>query len=118
VPLQVRVFSNHVGVTTIERPDQGHLYPLGEPRDTRHSQGTNLRPPAQQGVLYLKSYLFSIFAGYSEPLLGVRAALHPASTIFCFYDGALLKPSSIQNGGLIKGQKNAHHHTPIQSIYR
>ncbi len=28
--LQVRVFSNHVGVTTIERLDQGHLYPLGE----------------------------------------------------------------------------------------
>jgi hypothetical protein len=24
---------------------------------------------------------------------------------------------SIQDGGLIKGQKNAHHHTPIPSTY-
>jgi hypothetical protein len=46
--LQVRVFSNHVGVTTVKRPDQGHLYPLGEPRDTCHSRGANLRPPAPQ----------------------------------------------------------------------
>jgi hypothetical protein len=41
-------FSNHVGVTTIERPDQGHLYPLGEPCDTCHSRGANLRHPAPQ----------------------------------------------------------------------
>jgi hypothetical protein len=34
--------------SVIERPDQGHLYPLGEPRDTCHSQGANLRPPAPQ----------------------------------------------------------------------
>ena len=32
----------------IERPDQGHLYPLGEPRDTCHSRCANLRPPAPQ----------------------------------------------------------------------
>jgi hypothetical protein len=46
---QVRVFSNHVGVTTIERLDQGHLYPLGERRTNNgHGRGANLRPPAPQ----------------------------------------------------------------------
>ena len=68
--LQVRVFSNHVGVTTIERPDQGHLYPLGEPRDTCHSRGANLRPPAPQASALPKELSRQLIAGYSELLLG------------------------------------------------
>jgi hypothetical protein len=50
--LQVRLFSNHVGVTTIERPDQGHLYPLGEPRDTCHSRGANPDPLHRSILIY------------------------------------------------------------------
>ncbi len=71
--LQVRVFSNHVGVTTIERLDQGHLYPLGERRD-KHVTGRarTSAPLHRRRTLYLKSYL----AGYSEPLLGLRPVLH------------------------------------------
>jgi hypothetical protein len=57
--------SNHVGVTTIERLDQGHLYPLGERRD-KYGRSANL-----------KSYLDSLYAGYSEPLLGLRSVRHP-----------------------------------------
>ncbi len=68
--LQVRVFSNHVWVTTIERPDQGHLYPLGEPRDTCHSRGANLWPPAPQASALPKELSRQLIAGYSELLLG------------------------------------------------
>ncbi len=49
--------SNHVGVTTIERLDQGHLYPLGERRD-KHVTG-EARTSAlleTRRTLYLKSY--------------------------------------------------------------
>jgi hypothetical protein len=58
-----------VGVTTIERHDQGHLYPLGERHDIM-SQST-------AGGHYLKGYLDSLFAGYYEPLLALRATSRP-----------------------------------------
>ncbi len=70
--LRVQVFSNDDGVTTLERPDQGHLNPLGEPRDTCHSRGTNLRPPAMQVRTLPKELSRQLIAGYSEPLLGLR----------------------------------------------
>jgi hypothetical protein len=65
-------------VTTIERLDQGHLYPLGEPRD-KHVTGEALTsaPLHRRRTLYLKSYLDSLFADYSEPLLGLRLAAPP-----------------------------------------
>ena len=43
--------SNHVGVTTIERLDQGHLYPLGERRDKHVTGG------AQTSALLRTLYL-------------------------------------------------------------
>ncbi len=48
--------------------DQGHLYPLGE-----HPGGQTLSLPNRTRVafvtaLYLKSYLDSLYADYSEPL--------------------------------------------------
>ena len=54
----------------IERPDQGHLYPLEEPRDTCHSRGANLRPPAPQASALPKELSRQLIAGYSELLLG------------------------------------------------
>jgi hypothetical protein len=80
--LQVRVFSNHVGVTTIERPDQGHLYPLGEPRDTCHSRGANLRTPALQARTLPKELSRQLIAGYSELLL--RASGRPPQVLGSF----------------------------------
>ncbi len=69
---------NHVGVTTIERLDQGHLYPLGEHRDNHVTVGAQTSDPLHhRQLLYLKSYLDSLFAGYSLPLLGLRAAIQP-----------------------------------------
>ena len=60
---------NHVGVTTIERLDQGHLYPLGERRDKHVTGGARTSAPLQsRRTHYLKSYLYSLFADYSEPL--------------------------------------------------
>ncbi len=56
---------------TIERLDQGHLYPLRERRD-KHVPG-GARTSAllhRRRLLYLKSYPDSLSAGYSEPLLG------------------------------------------------
>jgi hypothetical protein len=54
------VFLNHVGVTTVERLEQGHLYPLGE----RHKHVTGgARSSAHlrsRRPLYLKSYLDSL----------------------------------------------------------
>jgi hypothetical protein len=51
----------------IDRSDQGHLCPLGE-----HPGGQLLRlpPPGIEPypTLYLKSYLDSLYADYSEPL--------------------------------------------------
>jgi hypothetical protein len=57
-------------VQYIERPDQGHLYPLGEPRDKCHSRGANLRPPAPQASALPKELSRQLIAGYSELLLG------------------------------------------------
>ena len=54
----------------IERLDQGHLYPLGERRDKHVTGG------ARTSAL-LKSYSDSLYAGYSEPLLGLRPGLQP-----------------------------------------
>jgi hypothetical protein len=42
--------------------------------------GIEPRPPAWEGSTLEKSHLDSLFAGYSEPLLGLRPALHLAST--------------------------------------
>jgi hypothetical protein len=38
-------------------------------------------PPAREASTLEKSHLDSLFAGYSEPLLMLRAAQHPASTM-------------------------------------
>ncbi len=49
--------SNHVGVTTIERLDQGHLYPLGERRDKHVTGGARTSTLLEtRRALYLKSY--------------------------------------------------------------
>jgi hypothetical protein len=75
--LQVRVFSNHVGVTTIERLDQGHLYPLGERRD-KHVTG-GMRTSAllhRRWTLYLKSYLDSLLLAIRNFYLGRQAGRH------------------------------------------
>ncbi len=56
----LQVVSNHVGVTTIERLDQGHLYPLGERRD-KHVIGARTSALLhRRRTLYLKSYLDSL----------------------------------------------------------
>jgi len=53
----------------IERLDQGHLYPLGEHRDKHVRVGARTSDPLhRRRPLYLKSYLDSLFADYSEPL--------------------------------------------------
>ncbi len=53
--------SNHVGVTTIERHDQGHLYPLRERRDKHVTGGARTPAPLhRRRTLYLKSYLDSL----------------------------------------------------------
>ncbi len=53
----------------IERLDQGHLYPLGERRDKHFTVGARTSDLLRRRrPLYLKSYLDSLFAGYSEPL--------------------------------------------------
>ncbi len=65
-------------LSIIERPDQGHLYPLGEPRDTCHTWGVNLRPPAPQARTPPKELSRQLIAGYSEPLLGAQ---RPAATV-------------------------------------
>jgi hypothetical protein len=62
-PLAIPRVLNHIGVTTIERLDQGHLYPLGE----RHAEQTMVTGGARTSAplhrrrpLYLKSYLDSL----------------------------------------------------------
>ncbi len=65
---------NHI-VTTIERLDQGHLYPLGERRDKHVTGGVRTSAPLHcRLTLYLKSYLDSLYAGCSEPLIRLRPA--------------------------------------------
>jgi hypothetical protein len=76
------ISSNHVGVTTIERLDQGHLYPLGERRDKHVTVGARTSDLLRhRRPLYLKSYLDSLFAGYSEPLLSLGARGRRSSTV-------------------------------------
>ena len=87
---------NHVGVTTIERPDQGHLYPLGEPRDTCHSRGANLRPPAPQASTLPKELSRQLIAGYSELLLGASGRPPQGSPSACVYmDSTGCRPNSL-----------------------
>ncbi len=43
--------SIHKKYRTIERLDQGHLYPLGRRRQTCHGRGANLRPPVKANAL-------------------------------------------------------------------
>ncbi len=72
----------------IERPDQGHLYPLGEPRDTCHSRGANLRPPAPQASALPKELSRQLIAGYSELLLGASGRpphFHSKIGLFSFH---------------------------------
>ncbi len=61
----------------IERPDQGHLYPLGEPRDA------NLRPPAPQASTLPKELSRQLIAGYSELLLGASGRPPQGSPSAC-----------------------------------
>ncbi len=50
-----------LGVTTIERLDQGHLYPLGRRRDKHVMGGARTSALLQsRQTLYLKSYLDSL----------------------------------------------------------
>ncbi len=71
---------------SIERPDQGHLYPLGEPRDTCHSRGANLRPPAPQASALPKELSRQLIAGYSELLL--KASGRPPQENIKHYEAA------------------------------
>ena len=59
-----------------ERLDQGHLYPLGRRRDKHVTGGARTSALLhRRRPLYLKSYPDSLYAGYSEPLLGLTP--HP-----------------------------------------
>jgi hypothetical protein len=54
---------------SLERLNQGHLYPLGERRDKHVTGGAQTSAPLnRRRTLYLKSYLDSLYADYSEPL--------------------------------------------------
>jgi hypothetical protein len=67
-PATVRTSGNSE-TTVLE--SQGHLYPLGERRDKHVAGGARTSAPLhRRRTLYLKSYLDSLYAGYSEPLLG------------------------------------------------
>jgi hypothetical protein len=63
-------------IDSIERLDQGHLYPLGESRDKHVTGGARTSALLhRRRPLYLKSYPDSLYTGYSEPLLGLTP--HP-----------------------------------------
>ena len=71
------MYDNHVGVTTIARPDQGHRYTLLEvPVLTCPRQGSNTGLPPGEASTLEKSHLDSLYTGYSEPLL-MMSLLHP-----------------------------------------
>ncbi len=71
---------------TIERLDQGHLYPLGERRDKHVTGGARTSALLhRRRPLYLKGYPDSLYAGYSEPLLGLRPGLQPVLYSTQFY---------------------------------
>jgi hypothetical protein len=54
-------FEAGISIRTIERLDQGHLYPLGEPRDKHVTGGARTSAPLHgRRTLYLKSYLDSL----------------------------------------------------------
>jgi hypothetical protein len=62
-------------VRIIERLDQGHLYPLGERRDKHVTGGAQTSAPLhRRRMLYLKSYLDSLYIDYLEPLHGCPSA--------------------------------------------
>jgi hypothetical protein len=68
-------FTSYLNVNIIERLDQGHLYPLGERRDKHVTGGARTSAPLhRRRTLYLKSYLDSLYADYSEPLHGCPSA--------------------------------------------
>ncbi len=68
------VYYLYYWVTTIERLDQGPLYPLGERRDKHVTGGARTSAPMyRRRTLYLKSYLDSLYAAYLEPLLGLSS---------------------------------------------
>jgi hypothetical protein len=72
---------NHIRVTNMERLDQDHLPPLGEHRDKYVRVGAQTSNPLhRRRPFYLKSYLDSLFAGYSEPLLGLGVTGRRSST--------------------------------------
>jgi hypothetical protein len=79
---------NHVGVTTITRPDQGHRYTYSSrgPRTDMSRPGLEPGPPAWEASTLEKIHLDSLYAGYSEPLLMMRLALQqqPLQTLKCF----------------------------------
>jgi hypothetical protein len=53
-------------------PDQGYLYPLGGRRDKHVTGGARTSAPLhRRRMLFLKGYLDSLYAGYSEPPLGL-----------------------------------------------
>jgi hypothetical protein len=65
-------------IYTIERLDQGHLYPLGERRDKHVTGGARTSALLHRRLpLYLKSYPDSLYARYSEPLHGLLPGLQP-----------------------------------------
>jgi hypothetical protein len=78
------LFSISLGATYYRGPDQDPLYPSSRgPRTDMSRPGIEPGPPAWEASTLEKNHLDSIFAGYSEPLLGLRPALHPGLyTIF------------------------------------
>jgi hypothetical protein len=72
-------------VRVIERLDQGHLYPnLKGPRTDISRPRIEPGLPVWEASTLEKSHIDSLFAGYSEPLLGLRVAQHPAFTGYYF----------------------------------
>jgi hypothetical protein len=74
--------AREINKCVIERLDQGHLYPVGERRDKYVTVGARTADPLRRRrPLYLKVYLDSLFAGYSEPLLSQRTRGIRSSTV-------------------------------------
>ena len=82
----VRTKRRPVKYCTVERLDKGHLYPLGRRRDKHVTGGARTSAPLQsRRTLYLKSYLDSLKAGYSEHLLGRHQWRHSVLYILSYY---------------------------------
>ncbi len=74
------MYDNHVGVTTITRPDQGHRFTLLEVPGLTCPGRARPGPPAWEASTLEKSHLDSLYTGYSEPLLMMRLASLQNST--------------------------------------